>query len=431
MKSLTLLSIILITGLNSYSQECTDLYLSEILFEQGVTLTEGGYINHSIEVYNPTKSTIDLKDYSLYLHSQNELSVTINLSGTIFSNDVVVISNSEANESIASVTDISINELLFEGYTSIELRKLNTTIDKIGSDNAVTEDIDFELLLTDPNYLNSLSINLGSIRNLLMRRSRLVQNGTPNFQNVALTSQWKLYPSSVKQDIGFHTCSCLVPVLFWDGATQLFPEDEIFESDPLTVLGTIVLSEEADNDITIFIQEAGSEYTPADPQAVGGFDYFTPIDPTIDIVIPAGVTEQTFDLLTPVNDDISEGDEGAGFLFDIVNDGGTGATVDFLRERFDIRIKEITTSTNDLLSEKMVSVYPNLFSDFVNIENKQRGVDLLKIEVHGLDSKTNVYFDFDGNFHLHTLDLSILYPGYYLMIIHTSSGIIYKQLCKQ
>jgi len=51
------------------SQDCSDLFITEIVFsKQGSNLSGGSiFYNHSVEVFNPTNTAVDLSDYQIAL----------------------------------------------------------------------------------------------------------------------------------------------------------------------------------------------------------------------------------------------------------------------------------------------------------------------------------------------------------------------------
>lgn len=208
-------------------------------------------------------------------------------------------------------------------------------------------------------------------------------------------------------------------------------EDERFESeifDP--VFGTIVLSEPTSDDIIIFIENVFSEYVPLDPQATQNLDFTTPIDPFIDLTIAAGVTAETYELLTTLEDLESEGDEGTGFLFDIVDDNGTGAVIEFNGDLFDIKIKEINTSTSDIGFSSKISVSPTIVSEILTIESNELDLQFESVRLIGLDSKFIADFKLNS-LNKASLDISAVQSsGYHILLVRTNKGTAVKRIFK-
>ena len=116
---------------DSYEEETTqgaasDLFISEYI--------EGSSLNKSIEIYNGTGATINLSNYSLelYTNGSSTASQTLQLSGSLAHNDVLVISNSGANSSILEATDTTHGVASFNGDDVIVLSHSGSAIDVIG-----------------------------------------------------------------------------------------------------------------------------------------------------------------------------------------------------------------------------------------------------------------------------------------------------------
>ena len=89
----------IITTSLAFGQSCTELFFSEYL--------EGSSNNKSIEVYNPSTSTVNLSSYQIHRFNNGSAtsSGTFTLSGTLDSGEVYVISNPSANTSIMGKSD--------------------------------------------------------------------------------------------------------------------------------------------------------------------------------------------------------------------------------------------------------------------------------------------------------------------------------------
>ncbi len=127
MKKLYLLLFSIITASYSFGQ-ATDLYFS--------MYGEGSSSNKFIEIYNGTGSDVDLSTYSVELYSNGSSTATKTLTfnaGTVLaSGDVYVIANSQADQSILSVADITSQVTYFNGDDALALLKNGTVIDVIG-----------------------------------------------------------------------------------------------------------------------------------------------------------------------------------------------------------------------------------------------------------------------------------------------------------
>lgn len=291
--------------------------------------------------------------------------------------------------------------------------------------------IDFAELLNNPDYLNNMDFNLGSIENLLIRRKRAVQSGKEEFTNGDFLTDWVIFPNFAIDDLGNHLNACLVPILSWQGANTFSPEDERFETDMFNaVFGTIVSTETLTDDVTIFVENVGAEYFPPDPPASIALDFFTPINPSQNLIIDADVSQLTLELLTVINDGIPEGNESTGFQFDIVDDNNTGATVELQGDIFDIKIKELPTSTSDLGFSSKLNVYPSLVSDLLTIESADSTLKIDKIKIFAVNGKSAFDFELDAQNQV-TVNLStVTSSGYHLLVIETNKGIATKRIYK-
>lgn len=84
MKKLLLFLVSLFFGLAMYSQECSDLFISEYV--------EGSGNNKAIELYNPTNEPISLNDYQLVRYSNGgTVPYSVALGGTIESKSTYVV----------------------------------------------------------------------------------------------------------------------------------------------------------------------------------------------------------------------------------------------------------------------------------------------------------------------------------------------------
>ncbi|MCJ8278887.1 MAG: lamin tail domain-containing protein [Rivularia sp. ALOHA_DT_140] len=109
--------------------------MAEIFISEYV---EGSSNNKAIELYNSTDSVIDLAtdNYTIELYSNGASSPnqTLNLTGTIASKDVFVITRSNADAAIQAVADITdANGVInFNGDDAIVIKKNGTFVDVIG-----------------------------------------------------------------------------------------------------------------------------------------------------------------------------------------------------------------------------------------------------------------------------------------------------------
>ena len=91
MKKILFNLLIFLFSLNSYSQDCSDLFISEYI--------EGPINNNAIEIYNPTATTIDLSNYSIKRYGNGSITSSDSwpLSGFIASGQAIVIGNGQVD----------------------------------------------------------------------------------------------------------------------------------------------------------------------------------------------------------------------------------------------------------------------------------------------------------------------------------------------
>ena len=127
MKKLYFLLFSFLTVSFSFGQ-ATDLYFS--------MYGEGSSYNKFLEIYNGTGAEVDLADYSVELYTNGATSATSTLTftaGTLLAaGDVYVIADSQADQSILDVADITSGVTSFNGDDAIALLKNGTAIDIIG-----------------------------------------------------------------------------------------------------------------------------------------------------------------------------------------------------------------------------------------------------------------------------------------------------------
>lgn len=443
MKNFIFTLTILISALGlTNAQNCNDLIVTEIVFGNvGNNLTgEVTNFNHSVEVFNPTDSPIDLSNYMIELLPETGEKTIVELVGIVPAEDVFVISNVTANSGIAGVSDVLDLLLSFEGKVAIQLTKTTgEVIDKIGrqgiSSTATT--IDFSALLNDPSYLESLDINLGSLENLLIRRSRLVQKGKNEFTNEDLFKEWAIYPNFEIGDLGDHKNACLMPVLAWENVTFMNPEASRDENNSLPVFGTITLTsaQPVSGSVEVYVTNFGHEFVPFAPGAVVGEDFITPIDP-FNNQPPLNSTTDAIEieLLTVINDFFIESPiEGTGFFFEIDDDGNNtaGAIKDNNADVFDIEIiDDETTATQRLYLNSLLNVTPTIVDNTIQI-SASNNIDIKEVLVFSMEGKSTERFTSLSGDNI-TLDLSSLASrGYQILSIQTSVGVITKKIFKK
>lgn len=164
---------------------CSELYFSEYI--------EGSSSNKAIEIYNPTASTIDLSNYSVYLYGNGATIATdtLMLTGTITAGDVFIIASPSADSAnIRAFSDTLHSVCYFNGDDALSLFNGTTQVDVIG------------LIGNDPGA--SWSVDTGATKEYTLVRKAAIVNGTTLWTGVG-DSQWIAYSQNDFSHLGMHT----------------------------------------------------------------------------------------------------------------------------------------------------------------------------------------------------------------------------------
>ena len=126
MKTIKFAALALSAGLVSQTASA-DVFFSEYL--------EGSSYNKALEIFNDTGAAVDLSDYVVkyYFNGKTSVGTSINLSGSLASGDVFVLTNYKASDDILNLADFVHNSTVwFNGNDAIELYNGSTLVDSIG-----------------------------------------------------------------------------------------------------------------------------------------------------------------------------------------------------------------------------------------------------------------------------------------------------------
>ena len=205
--------ILLFLGTSLFSQDCSDLFISEYV--------EGSSNNKAIEIYNPTSEAIDLSGYKIERYSNGSSSVTddMDLSGTINPYDVWIVTNGDTDTSNQfGYIELELynmanqwspgypSPLYMNGNDAIALSKNGTMIDlvgKIGEDpgNGWTDDVTAGF--TDANGGTWWTRN-----HTLVRKSTVLKGVTSSPILFDATAEWDSLSINTWTELGAHTCDC-------------------------------------------------------------------------------------------------------------------------------------------------------------------------------------------------------------------------------
>ena len=427
--------LLLLSG-NLFSQRCSDILISEIIFGyQGDNLNENSdRLNYSIELYNPTERTINLGSYSLefFLHNSENLYRIVTLEGNIEPNSTYVISNPSAQNEILLKSDKISEDLNFSDVLNISLSNGETIIDEFGNKQGslYSEGIDLERLLNDPEYINSILINFSLLKGLSIRRSPLVREGNDSFQNFDFLEEWNYYPSIFLEHLAIHKNACHEVFILWNGIDNMNPEVTLNESnEDIGASGEVILSDQINELVEFEIIVVPHIYT----QFLDGNANFTDYSLEIDIAqtfqIPSLSTSRSLDrFILPLADGLDEIAEGVGFrMFPISGN----VTLDSDRNIFDVRILDPLVSTKNIQEfSSFFSVYPTVVNDKLTINSLNNKHLISSVAIY--DSNAIILKRVDAiNKEEISINLSNLYNrGIFYVRIQTENGIAVKKFYK-
>lgn len=380
--------------------------------------------------------------------SENGSSTELFLNGVVPSKDVFVISNIGSNLGIISVSDALEVLLSFEGKVAIQLSKSNGEIvDKIGKEGVEqnSEIIDLNALLNDPEYLNSFSVNLGSIENLLIRRNTSVKSGNLDFSNSTFINEWIILPNFEISDLGTHTSGCNTALLGWMNVSPVVWEDEMDESfgafpggSPSSQFfsGEVCLTLPLDVDLNVTIFNVSYRYTASnDAQATQWVDYSSLVETQNEHTITAGdLCINWSDLAWPIIDFVGEDYEGFGIRVLASVPGTQESIVDPFREVIDFRIFENLMNTEDISTlSSQIFIYPTIALDEIKIKSEIENIIIENVSIFSMKGtfvkSYNTIANYSGILNLN-LD-GINSSGYYLLSIETNKGHVLKKFYKR
>lgn len=173
--------------------QCTELFFSQYI--------EGGGVNKSIEIYNPTSSDINLDNYHILMVRAGATGTkdSFGLSGMVASDDVYVLGHSgAASADLKSASDTLINGIVlnFNGDDCLFLvnRTSGDTVDVFGT------------VGSDPGSFWSWAGG-NSTQNQTLTRVYGVQSGTVVWD----TLEWTSLPQDDVTGLGSHSSSCNPP----------------------------------------------------------------------------------------------------------------------------------------------------------------------------------------------------------------------------
>ena len=187
-----LLPILMLGFVSLICAQAADLFFSEYV--------EGSSNNKAIEIFNGTGAPVDLSQYTVKLASNGgtwSTSNSVTLSGTLNNNDVFVIANSQANQTILDVADLTHTVTYFNGNDCLGLFHGDTMIDIIG------------VYQQDPGTAWPVAgIDGATLNHTLIRKPEVVQGNTDWLSGAGTNldnSEWIVHPQDYIENLGSHT----------------------------------------------------------------------------------------------------------------------------------------------------------------------------------------------------------------------------------
>lgn len=196
----------------SSSGACKELFISEMI--------DGTNLDKSVEIFNPGNSPVNLSIFSIKVfHSGNSVFVNIPLSGIIQPKKTFVVSHPQANNQILAKTDMTSNQLNFNGSEAIVLAKQGNNIDKIGE------------IGIDPGSSGWTIPPTGSTKEHDLRRQFPITQGDTNWATTKL--QWNVFHKDSIQNLHLHQNVCTPTDLYlsFDNQTTDCSNPDYFQFD--------------------------------------------------------------------------------------------------------------------------------------------------------------------------------------------------------
>lgn len=426
------------------------MIISEIIFASNSnTLSTGKELNnnYSIELYNPTSTTVDLSSYAINLTFLFENPESILLRGNILPEETYVISFSQSNDVIQSRTDQISDRLDFRKIIRIELSGQNgELIDSFGSKD-ITDLTEFDLSSIYELIDEPVNINLNILQGFNFRRNHSITEGNRwVFNSAELIKNWQISRGNDFDDLGVHYTICNNVTIGWETVVQILPEERINESvlAPTSmdvfqfVSQKVTLSQAVPVDVSFSLLHAEHEFLdPALPAIYDPFeiapvsDYATGagIYTTMVHVIPANTTFLQFDgMVHALEDGSPEVDEGFGIKVFLVNGGGM-VIPDSDRDLLDIIIEEFDTNTSvgDKNQDDIFNIYPSLATNEINVELQILNSKIENVKIFNV-SGLELYSELNVNQTNLSVDVSNLEKNsVYFLRAQTDTGKLFTQ----
>jgi hypothetical protein len=187
-KIYTLLSLMIISVASS--AQCSELFFSEY--------SEGSFGNNKyMEIYNPTNAAVDLSAYSVFVIVNGGTATnSLDLYGTLASNEVYVFATDQADASILAAADTALSYpsvAHFNGDDCILLLNGTDTIDQLGERRV------------DPG--SGWDVDTGSTKNYTLVRKFTIEGPDTAWASTSIMG-WDVLGKDDWSNIGVHNSAC-------------------------------------------------------------------------------------------------------------------------------------------------------------------------------------------------------------------------------
>jgi len=169
----------------------TELFISEYI--------EGSSFNKALEIFNGTGGPVDLATemytVEIYYNGNGSPGDTINLTGTLMDNDVIVLAHSSADGAILTEADIVTSDVNFNGNDAVVLKRNGVVIDAIGQ------------IGNDPGSEWG-SGSVSTQNNTIVRKDSVCEGETDASDAYDPSAEWDGFASNTFTDLGSHTTVC-------------------------------------------------------------------------------------------------------------------------------------------------------------------------------------------------------------------------------
>lgn len=167
--------------------QCSELFFSEY--------AEGSSNNKYIEIFNPTKSAVDLSDYAIVRQNGGSSSIdTFGMNGMLDAGDVYVIANASADATILAFADTTGSATFYNGDDALWIYKMSTmtNVDIFGTPG------------TDPG--SEWTVGTGSTKEHTLVRKANIEGGQTDWSQGV--NEWDVYAQNTWTYGGSHSSSC-------------------------------------------------------------------------------------------------------------------------------------------------------------------------------------------------------------------------------